>query len=92
LRHESLHVKNEHLAKGVPALSPAIGRTMLGTLPNPTQRNFDMNNVFKPDAGISWPRNSGDYADQWCHSDMKDVAFFYTHKLFKRLVDEGILK
>jgi len=28
----------------------------------------------------------------WLHSDMKDVAYFYTHRLIKELVKQGGLK
>jgi hypothetical protein len=28
----------------------------------------------------------------WLHGDMKDMAYFYTHLLFEKLVDEEELK
>ena len=87
------NLRNEILAKGIPALSESTGRTAFVFPVNIVEpRNFNMNMDFMPDDGIEWPRNSGDYDGRWCHSDMKDVAFFYTHKLFKRLVTEGGLK
>jgi hypothetical protein len=51
-----------------------------------------MNTVFEPEAGVAWPRNQGAYNGRWLHSDMNDVAFFYTHKLFKMITEEGDLK
>lgn len=81
--------RSEMLSKGIPALSGAMGRTMVDSLPNADQRNFDMDTTFKSDDGAGWPRIGGDYNGRWLHSDMKDVAYFYTHELFEKLVEEG---
>lgn len=83
--------RNTLLAKGFPALSGATGRIALNSLPTPDQRNIDMNTVFKPD-GNAWGRSGVPYYQRWLHSDMNDMAFFYTHKLFEKLVEEGGLK
>ena len=50
-----------------------------------------MNTVFKPDNG-AWGRSGDPYDDRWLHSDMESMAFFYTHKLFKKLVELGEMK
>jgi len=47
-----------------------------------------MNTDFKPEGGL-WGRNHKDYGKRWLHSDMKDMAYFYTHKLYKELVELG---
>jgi hypothetical protein len=51
-----------------------------------------MNTTFKPEGG-AWGRPLGqDYEDRWLHSDLKNMAYFYTHLLFDTLADEGDLK
>jgi len=79
--------RNELLAKGIPALSPAAGKTAVFD----ENRAFNMNTAFKPENG-AWGRNHEDYEKRWLHSDMKDMAFFYTHNLFDKLVKEGSLE
>ncbi len=65
--------RNAILAKGIPALSPAAGKTAIPSLTS--SKNFNMNTAFKPDSG-AWGRTGGDYGVRWLHSDMKDMAFF----------------
>ena len=50
-----------------------------------------MNVTFKSDGGV-WGRDHGDYGKRWLHNDMREMAFFYTHKLFKHLVVQGDLQ
>jgi hypothetical protein len=50
-----------------------------------------MNTTFKPEGG-AWGRSGEPYGQRWLHGDMKDMAYFYTHLLFEKLVDEGELK
>lgn len=78
---------NAHLAKGIPALSPAAGITNVFL----EAFRFDMNTSGKPDGG-AWGRDDEDYGKRWLHSDIREMAFLYTYKLFKNLVDEGVLK
>lgn len=33
-----------------------------------------------------------DYEDRWLHGDIVKMAFFYTHKLFESLTENGELK
>ena len=81
-----------HLAQGIPALSPPTGRTSLAAKGVPS---FDMNAPeFKPNG---WPRvqaaaESDELGDNWLHSDIKDVAYFYTHKVFEKIVEVGGLR
>jgi len=80
-------LRNELLAKGIPALSPAAGKTFLSPLTS--SRNFNMNTDFKPEGG-TWPRDNNHlYKQRWLHSDLKNLAYFYVHKLFDQLVQEG---
>jgi hypothetical protein len=78
---------NAHLAEGIPALSCAAGATNLFL----EAFRFDMNTAGKPDGG-AWGRDHEDYGKRWLHSDLREMAFMYTYKLFKDLVDEGVLR
>ena len=82
-------IRNEMLAKGIPALSAATGKTSIAP---DTVANFNMNTAFKPENG-AWPRdNNHVYKQRWLHSDAKDLAYLYVSRLFDRLVQEGELK
>jgi len=47
------------------------------------------------DAGISrpntWPARSV-YTGRWCHSDLKDVAYFYVFKFYEKVIEKGGLR
>jgi hypothetical protein len=76
-------VRNEILAKGIPAISHSAGIVACGFPPGTIgTRNLDMNIDFKP-AGGALGRIHEDYGKRWLHNDMKDMAFFYTHLLFE---------
>ncbi len=70
------------LAEGVPALSFPAGSNPL--TPFGTARNVDLMNLKTG----TWPRGNG----QWRHSDFREVAFYFTQRLYKRFIDEGELK
>ena len=56
-----------------------------------TQRSFDCDSpdgVPKPNGWPSHPK----YPNRWCHSDMKDVAYFYNFKFYDKAVEKGNLK
>ena len=84
-------VIDAHLAQGIPALSPPTGSISL----EPKIVSFDMNSEqFRTER---WPRppasiGSGDLGDNWLHSDVKNVAYFFTHKLFQKIVEVGGLQ
>lgn len=79
-------VIDSHLTQGIPALSPPTGRTDLtayGLL------SFDMNHM-KPNG---WPRATDSVqGDGFLHSDIKNVAYFFSHEVFKKIVEIGGLK
>ena len=82
-------VIDAHLAQGIPALMPAAGAGELTSLEDGLQ--FDVNlesGVLKPNG---WP-NHPNYSERWCHSDMKDVAYFYNFKFYDKAVEKGNLK
>jgi hypothetical protein len=70
------------LAEGIPALSFPTGSNPL--TPFGTARNVDLMNLKTG----TWPRGNG----QWRHSDYREVAFYFTQRLYKRFIDEGGLK
>ncbi|MDD6030565.1 MAG: hypothetical protein PUE68_07075 [Kiritimatiellae bacterium] len=69
------------LAKHVPAISsPVGGKTVL-----PNDENHDLNGgAFRN----GWGRDSSG----WKHSDMKDMAFYFVHKLYSQLTLKADLK
>lgn len=76
-----------HLAMGIPALSPATGRTDLSDKRIPS---FDMNS---PEfMANDWPRlEDGELGGRFLHSDVKDVPYFYVRPLFRKIVEIGRL-
>ena len=79
-------VIDAHLTQGIPALSPPTGRTDLSEYGIPS---FDMN-AMKP---TNWPRTvEHPLGTGFLHSDIKNVAFFYNHAVFAKIVEVGGLK
>ena len=73
------------LAKHVPAISTAMGRA--AGLKN---ENHNMNSSAYKNG---WGRFHDVYEDDWQHSDMKDMAYFYVCKLYNEIVNQkGNLK
>ncbi len=93
-------VLDAHLAQGIPARTPATGlinicnEQMLG-------ENFNLNST-DDEEGIprpnGWPtRTLGwlfttTWTDEWLHSDMKDVSYFYTYKFYEKVKQTGGLQ
>ena len=80
-------VIDAHLAQGIPALSPPTGMMNLTQYGLPS---FDMNSL----RANTWPRGSefGDMADRFLHSDVKNVAYFFVHPVFQKIVEIGGLR
>ena len=85
----SLLVRAAHLTQGIPALAPPTGgcsvravfsgsRSFNLNLDADEDEESDENGVSKPHG---WPTRST-YPGRWLHSDMKDVAFYYTYKFY----------
>ena len=72
--------RNRILAYNIPAVSESIGST-------PTferQSKFvDLNSSAYKNG---WGRSGNPYNDQWLHSDMKDMAYYYVFRLYDELV------
>ncbi|MDD3180670.1 MAG: hypothetical protein PHQ04_09995 [Opitutaceae bacterium] len=80
------------LAHMVPALSLATGQHAVGafTPPNAPPRNFNLNSLQ-----TGWPaerQGSDTTRNLWLHSDLREVAYLYTHKLPETIVALGGLK
>ena len=58
-------------------------------------QNIDLNVSDGTKNGVSrpngWPDRS-DYPGRWLHSDVKDVPYFYTYKLFEKIIEKGNLR
>ena len=65
------------LADGIPATSFAAGANPIGS--GAVAGNID----YETCKSGQWPRRDG----RWLHSDIKNVAFIFNHKFFKRLVE-----
>ena len=86
----TLAERNRHLAYGIPALTPAAGLRGLGrTLGNAD--NFNLNNHDQIARPNGWPNNRG-FDSQWCHSDMKDVPYYFTFSFYLKLLQKGNLQ
>ncbi len=74
------------LAEYVPAVSSPVG----GNSTAPAQvENHDLNgSPYRS----GWGRNDGVYLENWFHSDMKDVAYFYVYKFYDKVIEKGNLK
>lgn len=86
------------LARGIPALSFAVAVHPLAPLENPNvpslSRNFNMETEGRNQN--VWPAE-GHTADEksvgrWLHSDFKNVALPYVHKMYVEMINRGSLK
>jgi hypothetical protein len=81
------------LGMGIPALTPAVGITALTIFDEEHQKNLNSptNRDYKPNG---WPvaGHSEPFQNRWLHNDIKDVAYFYNHKLFDDMVRVGGLR
>jgi len=84
------NVRTKMLAEALPALSFATGANALAPF-NPLggqNRNVDMMTLK-----TSWPQERTSQKDySWRHSDFREVAFYFTQRLYKRFIDEGELR
>ena len=89
----SLLVRGAHLAQGIPALTPATGSGSLSSIFIQGNR-FDLNlaieeqGIVKPNG---WPVRS-EYMGRWCHSDMKDIAYYFNFIFYDKAIEKGNLR
>jgi hypothetical protein len=79
--------QNEMLAMGMPALTPSAGRVSVGAFGS-DQHNLNTS-AFK---GDGWPDRGDPAFEDWKHNDLKAMAYVYTYKLFRKIVEEGGLE
>ena len=80
--------KADILASHIPAVSSPAGK-----VPIPSEVTFQSYNLNSSDyIGDSWGRGRTPTEFSWLHSDIKDVAYFYTHKVFEKIVEVGGLR
>jgi hypothetical protein len=84
---------NKLLADAIPATSFPVGSNKLDDLDSRLmpERNIDLNNLKEGGANGRWPEKRGMRKD-WRHSDLKDVAYFFTYKAYDQLAEQGDLK
>ncbi len=90
-------VQYDLLARGIPALSFAVAVHPLAPLDDPENpslsRNFDMEARGRD---LVWPTEGhtadGKSAGRWLHSDFKNVALPYVHKMYEEMINRGSLK
>ena len=74
------------LAKYVPAISSPVGG--VSTFDN-ADRFFNLNSSSYRDG---WGRSHNVYGQNWLHSDMKDMAYFFVYPLYDELTQKGAMK
>ena len=74
-----------HLAQGLPALSPPTGRTRFR---EDVMESIDMNTPLY--MANTWPRpDDGQLGGRFLHSYIKNVAYFFVHPVFRKIVEVG---
>ena len=63
----------------IPATSFAAGANDMGR----GLKSYNMHDYIV----TSWPRKDSDGKSVWYHSDIKNVAYYFTHKLFKKVMN-----
>ena len=73
------------LAEMIPAESRAAGGFPVPVL---DEQNFDMNGMK---AGGAWASDRPKEDSRWLHSDIRDIAFPFTHLVFEKIIEQGNL-
>ena len=87
-------VIDAHLAQGIPALAPSAGIMAFGEdeeIENNIMVDLNFNSLEGIERLNGWPERIN-YPERWCHSDIKDVAYFYVYKFFDKVIEKGSLK
>ena len=92
-------VLDAHLAQGIPAHNAAMGYC------KPNNEMQEYNSIDLNLIGIQglprpngWPERSigfiitSNWGTRWLHSDIKDIAYYFTHKFFEKALEVGGLK
>jgi pimeloyl-ACP methyl ester carboxylesterase len=81
------NIRNRILADGIPALSHAVGAKRVSSF----RRNIDMFEYVNSRQDDEWPQ-SIDGNSVWTHSTIRELAYFYVHRLFNELTTTLQLK
>ena len=91
-----IEVRGQVLGGGIPALSHATGANSVAVLGDENIKNFNMSASDQgPGFETGWPAsrlNDLNLDDRWLHSDFKDIAYPFNHKLYDKIVGLGGLK
>jgi len=84
---------NSIISSGIPAVTLPVGANHLDVLAPDGQpdRNFNMQTNFEngwPLVRMQIPQET----NNWHHSDVREVAYIYTYKLFNQIVTNGNLR
>ena len=72
------------LAKHVPAISSPVGG--MATL------GFEDHDLNGQSYREGWGRQGSVYNQNWLHSDMKDMSFFFVYPFYDEVIQKGMLK
>ena len=72
-------LRAKFLADAIPATSFAAGANDMGG----GLKSYNMHDYMI----TSWPRKDSDGKSVWYHSDIKDVAYYFTHGLFEKVMN-----
>ena len=78
----SKDLQNKMLCDAIPVISTAMGRTYASG--SWIGENMD-------DYKSEWGRDDDTYDTRWLHCDLKDMAYFFTYKLWDKFVELGSL-
>jgi hypothetical protein len=70
---------NKVMSDAIPATSFASGANDMGR----GLKSYNMHDYMV----TSWPRKDSDGKSVWYHSDIKDVAYYFTHGLFEKVMN-----
>ena len=73
-----------------PSLAPSVGLVAFGA-ESYEHKMCDLNDESKVLRMNGWPERIN-YPERWCHSDIKDVAYFYVYRFFDKVIEKGSLK
>ena len=86
----SIHNSRDYLlAYGIPAMTQAVGRKLLGL----NGQEYNLQDIYiNQIEDVLWARTSAPFNNRWLHSDVKDVAYPFVRALYKDILEKGIPK
>ena len=86
----SIHNSRDYLlAYGIPAMTQAVGRKLLGL----NGQEYNLQDIYiNQIEDVLWARTSAPFNNRWLHSDVKDVAYPFVRAFYKDILEKGIPK